>query len=53
MQSHKAMEIKEKFRVIYSQEADEYLSQLPIKVKEKIIYNLNSATLFYKIKLKH
>lgn len=34
------MEIKAKFRVIYSKEADDFLNQLPLKVKNKIIYNI-------------
>ena len=37
------MEVKEKFKVIYSQEADDFLCRLHVKVKEKIIYIINKA----------
>lgn len=31
---------KAKFKVIYSKDADDFLIQLPQKIKEKIIYNI-------------
>lgn len=31
---------KAKFKVIYSKDADDFLNQLPQKIKEKIIYNI-------------
>lgn len=34
------MEVKAKFRIIYSKEADDFLNQLPRAIKEKIIYNI-------------
>lgn len=33
----------EKFKVIYLKEADEFLSLLPIKAKEKILYNIRKT----------
>lgn len=35
--------MQEKFKVIYSQEADRFLDSLPIKAKEKILYNIRKA----------
>ena len=34
------MEPKAKFKIVYSEEADNFLNLLPSKVKEKIIYNI-------------
>ena len=34
------MEAKAKFKIVYSEEADNFLNQLPPKVKDKIIYNI-------------
>lgn len=34
------MEIKPKFKVIYSDEANTFLSKIPQKAKEKILYNI-------------
>lgn len=35
-----SMEAKAKFKIVYSEEADNFLNQLPPKVKDKIIYNI-------------
>lgn len=35
--------MQERFKVIYSQETDEFLDSLPIKAKEKILYNVRKA----------
>lgn len=32
--------MESKFKIVYSKEADDFLNQLPNKVKEKIIYNI-------------
>lgn len=37
------MEIKAKFKVVYSKEADDFLNHLPLKIKDKIIYNIAKA----------
>lgn len=37
------MEEKAKFKIIYSQEAEEFLNSLPTKIKDKIIYNIAKA----------
>ncbi len=37
------METKEKFKVIYSREADNFLQGLSPKVRDKIIYNIMKA----------
>lgn len=37
------MEEKEKFRIIYSDEAIEFLNRLDIKAKSKIMYNVNKS----------
>ena len=34
------METKAKFKIVYSKEADDFLNQLPQKVRDKIIYNI-------------
>lgn len=33
----------ERFKVRYSQEADKFLDSLPVKAKEKILYNIRKA----------
>lgn len=38
------MEAKEKFKVILSKEADDFLSKLESKIKDKIIYNIRKST---------
>lgn len=40
------MEAKAKFRIIFSGEADDFLSQLPLKIKDKIIYNISKSKFF-------
>lgn len=37
------MEEKAKFKIIYSQEAEEFLNNLPTKIRDKIIYNIAKA----------
>lgn len=37
------MKVKAKFKVVYSEEAIEFLSSLDIKAKSKIIYNINKS----------
>ena len=37
------MEVKAKFKVVYSKEADDFLNHLPSKIKDKIIYNIAKA----------
>lgn len=39
----KVMEVKAKFKVVYSKEADDFLNHLPSKIKDKIIYNIAKA----------
>lgn len=39
----KIMEVKAKFKVVYSKEADDFLNHLPSKIKDKIIYNIAKA----------
>ena len=34
------MELKAKFRIVYSKEVDDFLTQLDQKVKDKILYNI-------------
>lgn len=34
------MEAKTKFKVVYSKDADDFLNQLPQKIRDKIIYNI-------------
>ena len=38
------MEAKEKFKVILSKEADDCLSKLALKIKDKVIYNIRKST---------
>ncbi|WFE83359.1 MULTISPECIES: type II toxin-antitoxin system RelE/ParE family toxin [Parabacteroides] len=38
------MEAKEKFKVILSKEADDFLSKLDLKIKDKVIYNIRKST---------
>lgn len=38
------MEAKEKFKVILSKEADDFLSKLDSKIKDKVIYNIRKST---------
>lgn len=40
LRKNKSMEAKAKFKIVYSEEADNFLNQLPPKVKDKIIYNI-------------
>ena len=37
------MEEKAKFKIIYSKDADDFLNNLPTKIKDKIIYNIAKA----------
>ena len=37
------MEEKAKFKIIYSKDADDFLNDLPTKIKDKIIYNIAKA----------
>ena len=34
---------KAKFKIIYSKDADDFLNDLPTKIKDKIIYNIAKA----------
>lgn len=36
-------EVKARFKVVYSEEADRFLQRLPLKVRSKIIYNILKA----------
>lgn len=36
-------EVKARFEVVYSEEADRFLHRLPLKVRSKIIYNILKA----------
>lgn len=38
------MEAKEKFKVILSKKADDFLSKLDLKIKDKVIYNIRKST---------
>lgn len=40
------MEAEEKFKIVFSGEADDFLSRLPLKIKEKIIYNISKSKFF-------
>lgn len=42
--NHKLMEVKEKFKVIYSSDAIEFLQSIDTKAKEKILYNARKAS---------
>lgn len=35
--------MQERFKVIYSQEADKFLDSLPLKAREKILYNVRKS----------
>ena len=37
------MEEKAKFKIIYSKDADDFLNDLPTKIKDKIIYEIAKA----------
>ena len=37
------MEEKAKFKIIYSKDEDDFLNNLPTKIKDKIIYNIAKA----------
>ena len=41
------MEEKAKFKIIYSKDADDFLNNLPTKIKDKIIYNIAKAKLLF------
>lgn len=54
-QKYKKMEPKAKFKVLYSEEATDFLNSLDVKAKDKILYNikksmyLNDPSLFKKL----
>lgn len=37
---------KAKFKIVFLGEADDFLSLLPLKIKEKIIYNISKSKFF-------
>ena len=41
--SAKMEEVRAKFRVVYSEEADRFLQKLPFKIRSKIIFNIQKS----------
>ena len=41
--NHKHMEAKERFKVVYSADATEFLQKIGVKTREKIVYNIDKA----------
>jgi phage-related protein len=41
--NHKHMEAKERFKVVYSTDATEFLQKIGVKTREKIVYNIDKA----------